>query len=123
MGKATIDTYTYGQTKGRNGSYSTNFQQAGRELLQPDEVRKLDNRYAILLLRGEPPMLDLKYDLLAHPNIRLTPDGGAAPYDHMAAPHASVDILAVPERFDDYELLTGEDILTPSKLSGGYPYE
>ena len=36
FGKETIDTNTYGQTKGKSGSYSTNFQQSGRELLQPD---------------------------------------------------------------------------------------
>ena len=74
LGKETLVTNTYGQSKGRSGSYSTNWQQAGRELLQPDEIRKLDNRYAILLLRGEAPMLDEKYDLMSHPGIRLTPD-------------------------------------------------
>ena len=48
LGKETIDTNTYGQSKGRNGSYSTNWQLAGRELMTPDEVRMLDNRYALL---------------------------------------------------------------------------
>ena len=82
LGKSTIDTRTHGQTKGKSGSYSTNFQMSGRELLSPDEVRKLDNDYAILFIRGAPPVMDLKYDLMKHPAIRYTVDGGGAPYIH-----------------------------------------
>ena len=82
LGKETIDTNTYGQSKGRNGSYSTNWQLAGRELMTPDEVRMLDNRYALLFIRGERPLEDFKYDILKHPNIALTTDGGAEPYRH-----------------------------------------
>jgi type IV secretion system protein VirD4 len=73
---------TYGQSKGRSGSYSTNWQLTGRELMTPDEVRLLDNRYAILFIRGERPVMDLKYNILRHPNIALTVDGGAQPYRH-----------------------------------------
>ena len=82
LGKETIDTNSYGQSKGRNGSYSTNWQLAGRELMTPDEVRMLDNRYALLFIRGERPVEDLKFDILKHPNIALTADGGAIPYRH-----------------------------------------
>ena len=82
LGKETIETRTSSQSKGRNGSFSQNFQQAGRELLTPDEVRMLDNRYAIVLLRGEAPVIDEKYRLMHHPNIRQTADGGALPYTH-----------------------------------------
>ena len=82
LGKSTIDTKTHGQTKGRSGSYSTNFQISGRELLTPDEVRMLDNRYCILFIRGARPVLDLKYELMNHPAIRYTMDGGAPPYVH-----------------------------------------
>ena len=82
LGKETIDTNTYGQSKGRNGSYSTNWQLAWRELMTPDEVRMLDNRYALLFIRGERPVEDLKFDILKHPNIALTTDGGAEPYRH-----------------------------------------
>ena len=82
LGKATIDTRTHGQTKGRSGSYSTNFQMSGRELLTPDEVRGLDNRYAILFIRGARPVMDLKYELTQHPAIRHTVDGGGPPYIH-----------------------------------------
>lgn len=82
LGKATIDTRTHGQTKGRSGSWSTNFQMSGRELLTPDEVRGLDNRYAILFIRGARPVMDLKYELTQHPAIRHTVDGGGPPYIH-----------------------------------------
>ena len=82
LGKATIDTKTHGQTKGKSGSYSTNFQMSGRELLTPDEVRKLDNRYALLFIRGASPVMDEKYDLMHHPAISHSCLGGAAPYIH-----------------------------------------
>ena len=82
LGKSTIDTKTHGQTRGRSGSYSTNLQMSGRELLTPDEVRMLDNRYCILFIRGARPVLDLKYELMEHPAIRYTMDGGAPPYIH-----------------------------------------
>ena len=84
MGKETIDTNTYGQSKGRNGSYSTNWQISGRELLTPDEVRMLDNRYAILFIRGERPIQDFKYDILKHPNVSLTTDGKGKAFIHGA---------------------------------------
>ena len=82
MGKETIDTNTYGQSKGRNGSYSTNCQTAGRDLLTPDEVRMLDNKYALLFIRGERPVKDLKYDILKHPNVKYTTDGSGEVYVH-----------------------------------------
>lgn len=82
LGKSTIDTKTHGQTKGRSGSYSTNFQISGRELLTPDEVRMLDNRYCILFIRGTRPVMDEKYELMEHPAIRYTMDGGGPPYIH-----------------------------------------
>ena len=82
LGKETIDTNTYGQSHGRNGNYSTNWQITGRELLTPDEVRRLDNKYALLFIRGEMPVRDLKYDLKKHPNIAKTVDGGAEPYNY-----------------------------------------
>lgn len=82
LGKETIDTNTYGQSRGRNGSYSTNWQISGRELLDSAEVRMLDNQYALLFIRGERPVEDFKYDILKHPNVKLTTDGGAEPYRH-----------------------------------------
>ena len=111
LGIETIDTNTYGQTKGKSGSYSTNFQQSGRELLQPDEVRMLDNQNALLFIRGERPILDATYDLMKHPNIRYTEDGGAGPFNYAKAPLAHDDFTFDETRYNDYELLLDEDII------------
>lgn len=93
LGKETIDTNTYGKSLGRNGNYSTNYQISGRELMMPDEVRMLDNRYALLFIRGERPVMDLKYDLLKHPSIRFITDGGAEAYMHGEAKEAVAEFL------------------------------
>ena len=97
LGKETIDTNTYGQSRGRNGSYSTNYQVSGRELMTPDEVRMLDNQYALLFIRGERPIKDFKYDILKHPNIRYTTDGGAPAYKHGEDTRSFASILLSPE--------------------------
>lgn len=119
LGKSTIDTNTYGKSSGRSGSYSTNYQISGRELLTPDEVRMLDNQYAILFIRGERPVLDFKYDILKHPNVALTADGKAGVYQHGAVRSdiATIEVTyldpktlpdtEVPET--DYVLLSDED--------------
>jgi type IV secretion system protein VirD4 len=80
LGKETIDTRTRGLTKGRSGSSNTNYQNAGRELMTADEVRMLNNEYALLFIRGEKAVMDKKYDIKKHPNFKLTADGGAKPY-------------------------------------------
>lgn len=110
LGKETIDTRTRSQSRGRNGSSSTNYQQAGRELLTPDEVRTLDNRNAILLIRGEAPVIDAKYPLEKHPNIKLTEDGGAKPYVHIPGLDYSLDDLDFPvDSLDDIEIIELEE--------------
>ena len=111
MGRETLDTNTYGRSRGRSGSFSINDQQTGRELLTPDEVRLLDNRKAILFVRGERPIMDDKYDLMRHPNIRLAEDGGAPPYDYTQAKDAADDLDYSPEQYNDFELLDPEDFL------------
>ena len=106
LGKETIDTKTSSQSKGRNGSFSQNFQQTGRELMTPDEVRRLDNKNAIVLIRGEKPVIDEKYDILKHPNIHRTEDGGAPPYLHTPLRAFAADDLSFPiENIDDIEIL------------------
>ena len=122
LGKETIDTNTYGKSMGRNGNYSTNYQITGRELMTPDEVRMLDNKYCILFIRGERPILDLKYNIRNHPNFALTEDGGAAPYIHgdvdkdvatISFLGTSVDNLPdADEAENDLELLTEEELET-----------
>ena len=82
LGKETLDTNTFGKSTGHNGNYSTNYQQTGRDLLTPDEVRMLDNRYALLFIRGERPVQDFKYDILRHPNVGGTTDGHGKAFDH-----------------------------------------
>ena len=119
LGKATIDTNTYGKSEGRSGSYSTNYQISGRELLTPDEVRMLDNQYAILFIRGERPVLDFKYDILKHPNVALTADGKAGVYKHgeVKSDVATIELISfdknqAPETNvaeTNYELLSDED--------------
>ena len=120
LGKATIDTNTYGKSSGRSGNYSTNYQITGRELMTPDEVRMLDNRYALLFIRGEPPIVDEKYDILKHPNVALTTDGKAKPYQHGGTENAvatlslaGISSAVIPDMEEpetDYELLSDEDI-------------
>ena len=121
LGKSTIDTNTYGKSTGKNGNYSTNYQISGRELLTPDEVRMLDNRYALLFIRGELPIMDEKFDIMKHPDVKLSADGKAQPYIHGVKDHSVATIELIP--FDtenmppvpeymitDYELYSEREI-------------
>lgn len=110
LGKETLDTNTFGKSSGRNGNYSTNYQQAGRELLTADEVRLLDNDYALLFIRGERPIFDKKYDILKHPNIKLTRDGKAKAYEHGIVNHVIEDWQDILLTDEEYELLSDEDM-------------
>lgn len=110
LGKETLDTNTYGLTKGRNGSYSTNYQQTGRELLTSDEVRLMDNKYALLFIRGERPVIDLKYDLMKHPNIKYTSDGGSAVYEYGGTEYELDFNEIILDENAEYELLSEEEL-------------
>jgi type IV secretion system protein VirD4 len=126
LGKETIDTNSYGLNRGRNGSYTKNDQLQARELMTPDEVRMLDNRYAILFIRGEYPVMDLKYDLMKHPKIAFTEDGGAKPFIHGRDTRSvatvslvgndpelrnrAVDIEDLVTEQHDFEVLTNEEL-------------
>ena len=106
LGKQTIKVQSSGQTKGRNGSMSINYQTIGRELMTPDEVRAMDNRYALLFIRGEHPVMDQKLDILKHRNLKYTEDGGAAPYVHRPDMDYTLDDLAfVPENIETIEII------------------
>ena len=112
LGRETLATRTRGLTKGRNGSSTTNYQQTGRDLMTVDEVRKLDTNKAILFIRGEDPVIDRKYNLKRHPNIKLTLDGKAKPYIHkpQSAPdYALPDLPYAFKSLDDYEFIDTED--------------
>ena len=110
LGKETLDTNTYGKSSGRSGNYSTNYQQTGRELLMPDEVRMVDNDKALLFIRGEKPLIDNKFDLLKHPNISKTKDGGMPPYKHGRISHMIDDWYDIPISDNEYELLSDEEM-------------
>ena len=123
LGKATIDTNTYNRSYGMRGTYTRNDQIQGRELMMPDEVRMLDNQYALLFIRGEHPVKDLKYDILKHPNVRLTVDGKAQPYIHGSTDKAVSTIMFLEDKKEiemeasitdvlesDYEILSEEDL-------------
>jgi len=119
LGKQTIDTNTYGRSMGRNGSYSTNYQITGRELLDAAEVRMMDNRYALLFIRGEPPVMDEKYDILGHPNVKYTTDGAGNPYEHGGTENAVATLsligidaehLPVMEFETNHELISDEEM-------------
>ena len=139
LGKETIDLNTYGKSTGHSGNYSTNYQLNGRELLTPDEVRLLDNKYAILFIRGERPVMDLKYDILKHPNVEYSTDGKGKPYIHGGTEKARatialneelqnskyVDIQELEELKEierlgkNYEILTEEEV-EEMILKGGF---
>ena len=120
LGKATIDMNTYGKSTGHSGNYSTNYQISGRELLTPDEVRMLDNRYALLFIRGERPVMDEKFDILKHPNVALSTDGKGKAYRHGEVTQAvgsialgdslEGEVTQVQAGTDSYELLSEEDL-------------
>ena len=101
LGKETIDTNTYGKSSGRSGNYSTNYQNSGRELLTPDEVRMLDNKYALLFIRGERPVQDLKFNLFEHKNVDLSGLGKAKPYLHGGTENA---IASFQIDYEDYDI-------------------
>ena len=109
LGKATIDTNTYGKSEGRSGSFTTNSQRTGRELLTSDEVRLLDNNYAVLFLKGERPVRDRKFNLLKHPRIKQTMDGGREPYIHGQVNHFIEDWQNILLSNNEYELLDVEE--------------
>ena len=129
LGKETIDTNTYGQSHGRNGNYSTNWQITGRELMTPDEVRMLDNQYALLFIRGERPVKDFKFDILKHPNVKLSKDGGAPGYKHGLDKYSTATIKFNEEAYKsdvkietgefDYVLLTDDEIEEIMSKIGG----
>ena len=110
LGKETLDTNTYGKSSGKSGSYSTNYQQAGRELLTADEVRLLDNNYALLFIRGERPIFDKKYDILKHPNVEYTKDGSAQAYQHGLIRHNIENWQDISLSDYEYELYSEQDL-------------
>lgn len=128
LGKETLDTNTYGKSSGKSSSYSTNYQQVGRELLTADEVRLLDNDYALLFIRGERPIFDKKYDILKHPNVEYTKDGSAEAYQHGLIRHNIENWQDITLTDYEYELYSEQDLqeyfaLQEKKEKEGNQYE
>ncbi len=129
LGKENLDMNTYGKSVGHSGSYSTNYQMTGRELMTPDEVRMLDNRYAILFIRGERPVMDLKFNLMKHPNVKYSADGKGGVYLHGAVTKAVATIsllfnkadgkaISPSEKPEEYVLWTEEEMEQWIKAEG-----
>ena len=126
LGKETIDYTTDNRQSGRNGHYSKNWALVGRELMSPDEVRMMDNRYALLFIRGEAPVMDLKYDITHHPYVSLTTDGDMPPYQHGEDTRSIAAISIDPQLLEEavqidvdthhYEILTSEELEEKIKL-------
>lgn len=128
LGKETLDTNTYGKSSGKSDSYSTNYQQVGRELLTADEVRLLDNDYVLLFIRGERPIFDKKYDILKHPNVEYTKDGSAEAYQHGLIRHNIENWQDITLTDYEYELYSEQDLqeyfaLQEKKEKEGNQYE
>ena len=135
LGKETIDTNHYDVNRGRGGGGSTRHDLIqARDLMTPDEVRMLDNRYGILFIRGEYPVIDLKYDLMKHPKIAFTEEGGAKPFIHgrvtrskatitlvgndPALRDKAVNIEDLVKEQHEYEVLSNEDLETIYQTEG-----
>ena len=94
LGKSTIDKKSSGETKGRQGSSSRNYDVLGREIMMPDEVRKMDNKKCLIFIRGFDPILDGKYVPFQHPLFSQTADGDGKPYVHLIAKDGSSSVAA-----------------------------
>lgn len=122
LGKETERTVSHSIGRGNHSSSSESQQKAARDLATPDEIRRMSNDDALLLLRSEDPVVDRKYDLLKHPNIKMTTDGGAAPYVmpydfmQMAVSISQKELATIEpdkipaETLDKYELIDLEEI-------------
>ena len=97
--------------------------------MTPDEVRMLDNSKAILMIRGEKPIIDNKYDILKHPNVAFTTDGKEKPYLHGGTENAiasiiidenvdNYDFTEIEEIANDYEIITSDEVEDYFKRKG-----
>jgi len=124
LGKETIDTNTYGRSKGKNGSYSINYQITGRDLLTSDEIRMLDNEYALLFIRGERPVIDKKFDILKHENVQLTADGKGEAFVHgqgkTNATKFADEILGIQNKSQDEYIDSSFEVLTEEEIQAEY---
>jgi type IV secretion system protein VirD4 len=97
LGDETIEVRSYSKSKGQKGSYGENDSSAGRKLMFPDEVRRLDGKRALLFIRGEKPVIDEKYDMKSHPQYGMTYSGGGPAYRYWddLVPDAVIESISV----------------------------
>jgi len=116
LGSGTIDTDSVSRSRGSRGNSSVSTHSMARPLMTPDEVRMMDDRYAVLFIRGERPVMDLKYRLMHHPMIGLTSDGGREPYTYGedSISEATVTFLKDEEAEESAEVSEKHDILVLS---------
>lgn len=72
LGKETVKTLSYGNSKGRLGSVSTNKQEVGRELMSRIQVEQMSNTECLVFIRSLRPFKVRKYRLEKHPNYKFT---------------------------------------------------
>ena len=82
LGKETIDIKHYGRRYGMHGDSSANFQDLGRELMTPDEVRMLSYDYAIIIVKNSPPLIDRKINVFEYKKATGTPMGKATDMEY-----------------------------------------
>ena len=80
LGKATIEKRSTGESRGRQGSSSRNYDVLGRDLMTPDEVSRLDRNKCLIKVAGQPPVIDEKYNTPKHPRFAESADGNGEPF-------------------------------------------
>lgn len=79
----------------------------------------LDNDKAILLIRGEKPVIDCKYDILKHTNVKYTSDGEEKNYEYGKVDKATGRITEIPLE----ELQELKDIKDTEEIDKEFNYE
>lgn len=110
LGKQTIVSDSYSESKGHSGNYSKSTQKMGRELLTIDEVRTLDRKKGLIILGDKMGMIDKKYDLKSHPRYKDIVEAGAPKYLHGLDRHSINDWQNIVLSDNEYELLSEKDL-------------
>jgi len=77
LGTMTIYKRSQGKTYGQHGNDSSNVDVMSRELMKPDEVGRLSTKKQIVIIRGEYPVLDTKYQTQNSPKFKAAVKLGA----------------------------------------------
>ena len=69
LGKYTLGKRSSSESLGSKGSASSNYDVVGRELMTPDEVRRMPNEKELVFIRGCNPIMDDKFHTLECPEF------------------------------------------------------